>query len=83
MQPWQPNGSPFASLVIPLLDGVGTSFSTASVIPAGDLHFVSTAQGQVSKTHTVSQVPSTSKDVPVIRVVCWHLGGCSSKGCIS
>lgn len=59
IQPWQPNGSPSASLVIPLQDGLGTSFS--AVIPAGDLHLVSTAWGHISRTQTLSQVPGTLK----------------------
>lgn len=39
--------------MIPLQDGVGTSFSAASVIPTGALHLVSTARGHVSKAQTV------------------------------
>lgn len=73
MQLWQPNRSPSASLVIPLQDSVGTSFSAAWVIPAGDLHFVSTAWGHVSKTQTLSQVPSTFKWF-LLSLLCANIG---------
>lgn len=52
---WKPSSLPAGSSP----GWLGTSFSAASVIPAGDLHFVSTAQGHVSKTQMLSQVPST------------------------
>lgn len=40
-----------------LQDRLGTGFSAASVIPAGDIHFASTAWGHVSKIQMLYPAP--------------------------